>query len=91
MNLIEWLQNWYEKYCDGDWEHDEHFVIRNIDNPGWRVTINLVGTNCENKPFTNIEIENSEVDWYHSRLCTFLKHDFCKLLTFYDLPLFRMA
>ena len=26
-----------------------------------------------------------------ARLCTFLKHDFCKLLTFYDLPLFRMA
>ena len=58
-NLIFWIQNWYNQYCDEEWEHNEHFIIRNIDNPGWRVTINLEGTHCEGRIFKNIEIEEN--------------------------------
>ena len=63
--LITWIQTWYQQYCDGDWEHDEHFIIRNIDNPGWRITINLAGTHCEGETFNNIEKENTENEWFH--------------------------
>ena len=65
LELISGLQNWYHQYCDGDWEHNENINIHTIDNPGWRVTIDLEGTHCENKPFNNIEREISKDDWYH--------------------------
>ena len=54
-----------EECVNGDWEHNENVVIRTIDNPGWRVTINFEGTSCENKEFQTKKIENSETDWYH--------------------------
>lgn len=64
-DIILWMEEWYQKYCDGDWEHDEHFSISNIDNPGWRISVNLVGTDCENKKFEKIKVEKTDTDWYH--------------------------
>lgn len=64
LKLISDLQNWYFQYCDGDWEHNETINIHTIDNPGWRVTIDLEGTDCENE-FKNIKNEISENNWYH--------------------------
>lgn len=63
--LILRLQNWYHEHCNGDWEHNTNINIRTIDNPGWRVTIDLEGTNCENKLFKKINKEMSEDNWYH--------------------------
>ena len=39
--MLEWLENWYESQCDGNWEHDYGVKIENIDNPGWSITINI--------------------------------------------------
>lgn len=63
-NLINWIQDWYYQYCNGDWEHNEHFSIRNIDNPGWRVSINLEDTHCEGEKFESIDVEKDTNDWY---------------------------
>lgn len=41
LELISWIQSWYKQYCNGDWEHNENIAIYTIDNPGWRVTIDL--------------------------------------------------
>jgi hypothetical protein len=65
QNILIWLQNWYYQYCDGDWEHNETINISTIDNPGWFISIDLEGTDCENKSFQNIEKEISENDWVH--------------------------
>ncbi len=62
--LMGWLQNWYGQHCDNNWEHNENLSIRTIDNPGWRLTIDLTGTSCENKPFEKIEKEITENDWF---------------------------
>jgi hypothetical protein len=59
------LQNWYQQYCDGDWEHNTTINIHTIDNPGWRVTIDLEGTHCENQPFEDITKEITEDNWCH--------------------------
>ena len=64
QELLSWLQNWYHQNCDGDWEHNENINIHTIDNPGWRVTINLEGTPSENKVFEDMEKETNEDDWY---------------------------
>ena len=41
MKELEWLEQWYEKTCDGDWEHIYGISIDTLDNPGWRVRIDL--------------------------------------------------
>jgi hypothetical protein len=64
MNTLEWLENWYNSNCDGDWEHEYGVEITTIDNPGWRITIDLAETKYES---INIEyqlVEQNENNWY---------------------------
>lgn len=62
-NAFESLQNWYVQQCDGDWEHEFGVKIDTLDNPGWSVTIDLVGTNLENKTFAKVNQLIMENDW----------------------------
>jgi hypothetical protein len=48
-NLL-WLCSWFKRHCDGNWEHSQGVTIESIDNPGWRVTIDLVGTELDAQP-----------------------------------------
>jgi hypothetical protein len=45
------LQQWYARQCDGEWEHQYGVKIETLDNPGWRVTIDLTGTDLDGRPF----------------------------------------
>ena len=58
-----WLQAWYVAQCDGDWEHGRGIEIGTLDNPGWQVAINLLGTSLQSKPFDRNEVHRSEDDW----------------------------
>jgi hypothetical protein len=40
VDSLTWLQDWYAKHCDGDWEHSNGVQIDTLDNPGWSVNIN---------------------------------------------------
>ncbi len=62
-HVFELLQNWYSSQCDGDWEHEYGIKIDTLDNPGWAVDIDLVGTDCENKAFTEIDQQFSSDNW----------------------------
>jgi hypothetical protein len=53
-NILEWMQEWIAQNCDGDWEHAQNFTITTIDNPGWSVTINLIGTKLQEEHFVNV-------------------------------------
>ena len=53
------LQTWYAAQCDGDWEHQEGVEIGTLDNPGWRLEIDLAGTSLEGVEFRDVE-ENYE-------------------------------
>ncbi|MBL0319042.1 MAG: immunity 53 family protein [Alphaproteobacteria bacterium] len=61
---LNWLMSWYASHCNGDWEHENQIKISTIDNPGWRVKIDLVGTNLENLTLDRQTYETSETDWY---------------------------
>jgi hypothetical protein len=50
-NHLEWLSRWYAAQCDGDWEHSYGVTIDTLDNPGWAVKIDLIGTPLEDAPF----------------------------------------
>ena len=60
-----WLLEWFHSQCDGDWEHSHGIEIGTLDNPGWYITINLEGTECEGKAFKDKIVERSEHDWFH--------------------------
>ena len=62
---ITFLQKWYKSQCNGIWEKDHGIIIRTVDNPGWRVTVDLRNTELEFKKFEMLEVERTEEDWYH--------------------------
>ena len=75
MNSIEWLQSWYKAQCNGDWEHQYGVEIVTIDNPGWRLKIDLTGTPLDGVSMP--EVRSSEInhaglegnqEWLHCKV-----------------------
>ena len=64
-DTIERIQYWYKINCNGNWEHDYGFIIETLDNPGWRIKIDLSGTSLDKlevkREFQN---PNNENDWF---------------------------
>ena len=50
-SLLDALQDWYERHCDGAWEHRYGVSIGTIDNPGWSFSVDLSGTEAEGAYF----------------------------------------
>lgn len=61
--MLDWIQNWYNEQCDGNWEHDHGIKIETLDNPGWNVEIdfNYTNLNIENRNWKLYE--KSDNDW----------------------------
>lgn len=60
---IEWLQDFYEGLCDGDWEHMCGFRISTLDNPGWLFELDLSETILVDSPFAKLDDQRSDDDW----------------------------
>ena len=58
------LQSWYHQHCNGDWEHQYGVRLQTLDNPGWRLTIDLKGTEREGQTFFGQKLDGEE-HWYH--------------------------
>jgi hypothetical protein len=63
-----WLMNWYSLQCDGDWEQSFGIKIKNLDNPGWRITVSIQETILRNKDFEEIQIERTDEDWIFCKI-----------------------
>jgi hypothetical protein len=63
MDLLSLLQSWYLAQCDGDWEHQYGVSLTTLDNPGWRLKIDLWGTDLEDRTLDRITIERTEKNW----------------------------
>ncbi len=64
MSLLKWLEEWYKSQCDGEWEHLFGIKIYTLDNPGWRIAIDLADTELENKKYDAYQvITNEDSDW----------------------------
>ena len=68
MDEIEWLQTWYQNCCDGRWEHEYGIKIGTLDNPGWRIRIDLAGTPVEGRAMEPIEADRSDTDWLFCKI-----------------------
>ncbi len=41
MELLDRLNDWFISHCDGDWEHGAGIRLSTLDNPGWRLEIEI--------------------------------------------------
>ena len=62
-DVILQLQRWYEAQCNGDWEHQYGISVESLDNPGWRVEIDLKNTSLAGASFTRVEERNRSGEW----------------------------
>ncbi|WP_407156260.1 immunity 53 family protein [Bradyrhizobium sp. STM 3557] len=63
------MQEWYGSQCDGQWEHQCGVSIETIDNPGWRLAIDLSFTDLVDRSFTEVQHNHdNNVDWYVCRV-----------------------
>ncbi len=60
---LDALQSWYENQCDGEWEHQYGVKIETLDNPGWAVEIDLIGTKLSDRVLAETIEERSATDW----------------------------
>lgn len=69
MDILLWLQKWFDENCVEDWQHFYGIKIETLDNPGWHISIDLKETRVENKPFQEIikDLE-SDLDWLHCKV-----------------------
>lgn len=64
MNLST-LERWYASQCNGKWEHGYGVHIETLDNPGWRMRIDLRDTPKQDCPLETKRIDRAENDWIH--------------------------
>jgi hypothetical protein len=56
MDPLTGLQEWYQRHCDGEWEHARRITIESCDNPGWWVRIDIAGTELETRSFLPVMV-----------------------------------
>ena len=44
ITALQRLEQWFAARCNGDWEHASGVTIETLDNPGWRLWVDLTGT-----------------------------------------------
>lgn len=54
MSTLSRIQAWYQRQCDGTWEHSLGVLIESVDNPGWWIKINLDRTKLRDVSFAEI-------------------------------------
>jgi Immunity protein 53 len=62
-NDLEWLDGWYQRQCNGEWEHRQGMRLEPLDDPGWHLTINLAGTSAVNARPQELRLETHGGGW----------------------------
>jgi hypothetical protein len=60
---LEWLDDWYQSQCNGDWEHRRGIRLQAIDTTGWTLTIDLAGTSAANASPQRLALDTTCGEW----------------------------
>ena len=61
---IKRLEKWFEKRCNGDWEHQGGIKIETYDNPCWGITVYFDDSeNSVDKLIVGKSVERSDTDF----------------------------
>jgi len=66
--MISFLQKWYLAQCNGLWEQSLGVTIETLAAPGWRIAIDLAGTDLEQKPMEPYTARRSTRDWVECKI-----------------------
>ena len=61
---LAWIQEWYHRHCNGEWERQYGVKVDTLDNPGWSLTVDLRGTEAAGRVFDYLLVDHGEEDWY---------------------------
>lgn len=67
-DVLSRIEQWYASQCDGSREHQYGLRIETIDNPGWRVHIDLSGTKLHHCTFDEMSIDRTAANWLRCRI-----------------------
>jgi hypothetical protein len=62
-SALERLEAWYLSQCDEEWEHAHGITVETLDNPGWRIKIDLAATRWAGREFAPRQHDRAEHDW----------------------------
>jgi hypothetical protein len=62
-DVLQWLQQWYRRQANGEWEHEFGIKLSTLDNPGWDLRLDLAGTELQDATFERISIDRTDDDW----------------------------
>jgi hypothetical protein len=57
------LEKWYASQCNDEWEHSYGIRIDTLDNPGWKIEIDLRETRKQEYALARQKIIRAENDW----------------------------
>jgi hypothetical protein len=57
------LQAWYAAHCDGNWEQEYGVTIGTVEDPGWELRVDLVGTPLEGSALERERDARTPDDW----------------------------
>lgn len=63
IDNLEWLDGWYQRQCNGEWEHSKGVQLESLEQRGWQLTINLTGTSAENAEPQRVSFGSSCGEW----------------------------
>ncbi|MFJ9461666.1 Imm53 family immunity protein [Kitasatospora sp. NPDC101447] len=66
MSALGFLQDWYTSQCNEDWEHEFGVRIATLDNPGWVMEVDLIGTEIEGRRLEKSKLESAPGRWIWS-------------------------
>ena len=62
---LQWLQNYMLTATDGTWEHQNGISIDTLDNPGWRIKIDISNKFLVNSEKEKFVSDTSDANWIH--------------------------
>ena len=62
-NDLEWLEDWYQQQCNGEWEHRQGMRLEPLEKSGWLLTIDLSGTSAVNARPQQLRLETQGGGW----------------------------
>ena len=78
VDVLKQLQLWYLSQCDGGWEHQYGVKIGTLDNPGWSLKVDLVGTALSGRSFDGVKFDGTDDnDWYRCQIQDHKFKGFC--------------
>jgi Immunity protein 53 len=57
------LQAWFAAHCDGNWEQEYGVTIQTVEEPGWELRVDLVGTPLEGIVLAREGVARADEDW----------------------------